>query len=91
MLTFKNPHNGYKETVQDINKLWATLFGAAYFAYRGAWPAAFITFVVSFITFSLHPVIYLAACLAIGLNATRILEKHFLKSGWTLVKTKGKK
>lgn len=88
MLTYKNPTNGHKETVAEISKLWALLFGPAYFAFRGAWRWAIITFIISYVTINVSIVIYLLACLIIGLCATKILENHFNTAGWKLVKGK---
>lgn len=88
MLTYKNPTNGYKETIEEISKLWATLFGPAYFAVRGVWSWAVIAFIISFITLAISPIVYLIACVIIGLNAPTILEKHYNKMGWKLMKAK---
>lgn len=69
MTRFRNPSNGYVETV-DNPGLWCFLFGGFYFAYKGAAAAAFLVGFTPFLSW-LWP-----------LFARRVITKSYLQRGW---------
>ena len=74
MSTFKNPTNGHTESVGPA-WLWALLFGAFYFAYKGMWTHAIIGLILAIPTFGVSWVLYAVA-------APSLLRKRYLHNGW---------
>jgi len=58
--------------------LWCFLFGALYFAYKGIWGHAVISFVVALCTFGISWVVY-------PFFAKGIIRKAYLQRGWVEV------
>lgn len=77
MSTFRHPLSGRTESVGPA-WLWALLFGAFYFAYKGIWTHAIIGFVLAFLTLGVSWIAY--AILAPG-----IVRKSYLQRGWVSV------
>ena len=73
-MTFKNPANGLVEKSRNAG-LWSFLFGIFYFAYKGAWMPAAISFVAAFLTGGV-------AWLVIPFFADGMLRKDYLRRGW---------
>jgi len=78
-MKFKNPSNGYVETLPKATWLWVLLFGAFYFAIKGIWSHAAIGLLLAFCTGGLSWLIY-------PFFASSILRKKYLRSGWIEVK-----
>jgi|ETNmetMinimDraft_2_1059921.scaffolds.fasta_scaffold51450_2 hypothetical protein len=76
---FKNPKNGYTESVPRLAWLWTFLFGVIYFAIKGVWRHAFVGFILALCTFGISWLIY-------PFFAHSILEKQYLRNGWKPVK-----
>jgi len=73
-MVFENTANGYRET-PSIPWLWTLLFGSFYFAFKGIWSHAFISFVLACVTVGLSWFIY-------PFFARGIVRTHYLKRGW---------
>jgi len=77
---FQNPKNGYVEKAYtSVSWLWLLLFGVFYFALKGIWGHAIISFVLAFLTGGISWLIY-------PFFTYRIVRKHFLRKGWIPVK-----
>lgn len=78
-MQFENPSNGY---VEEIDGAWfySLLFGAFYFAYKGALMAAILGFVAAMFTFGL-------SWLLMPIFADDILRKSYLQRGWKEITT----
>ena len=76
MTTFKNPTNGYTETVTGWSMLWTLLFGCFYFAYKGVWGHFFIGLVLGMLTLGLSWLVY-------PFFTPGILRKKYRQLGWT--------
>ena len=74
--SFKHPVNGYIKTVTIDVWIFAALFGAFYFAYKGVWSHALISLVLAILTGGISHLIY---CWF----ARGILKEHYLTKGWT--------
>ncbi len=72
---FKNPSNGYSEEVSGATWLWCLLFGAFYFAFKGIWTHAVVSFGAAFLTFGVSWLIY-------PFFAKSIVENSYRKKGW---------
>lgn len=73
-LKFENPVNGYVEE-SSLHWLWALLFGPIYFASKGIWTHAVISFLLAGITWGISWVIY-------PVFASNIVYEHFMRRGW---------
>jgi hypothetical protein len=73
-MTFANPTNGHQESVGPA-WLWALLFGAFYFAYKGLWTHAIIGLVLAIPTFGISWVVY-------AFLAPRLVRQRYLRAGW---------
>ena len=73
--TYKNPVNGYEETVDSsvFTKSW--LGGPLFFAARGAWSWFFISAVLALLTFGF-------SLFVVPFYSAKILESHYLRKGW---------
>jgi hypothetical protein len=76
-VTFRNPANGYTESV-NFAFLWALVFGVLYFAVKGVWRHAVISFVLAVCTLGLSWLIY-------PFFAKSMLRAHYLRLGWVEV------
>jgi hypothetical protein len=74
---FRNPMNGYEESV-GLSWLWCLLFGFLYFAVKGVWTHAVVSFALAFLTAGLSWFIY-------PFFAKGIVEKSYLQKGWVRV------
>lgn len=73
-MKFKNPSNGYIEEVSSMSWLWVLLFGTIYFAVKGVWTHALVSFVFAVITAGVSWLIY-------PFFTSGIMRKHYLKKG----------
>ena len=71
---FQNPANGYIERV-NLPFLWTLLFGPIYFAVRGVWTHAVVSFFLAMLTAGLSWLVY-------PFFAKGILETNYLRKGW---------
>jgi len=69
---FRNPANGYVETVR-LAFLWSLLFGVFYYAFKGLWFAAILS------------ILFLPSWLVLPFLARRMLTNHYLRMGWQQV------
>jgi hypothetical protein len=76
--TFKNPRTGDQVSIENA-ALWTFLFGPLYFAHRGIWSHAGISFVVAIVTSGIGWLVY-------PFFARGIIRKHLLAQSWTAVK-----
>ena len=74
---FRNPANGYEETL-NVPFLWALLFGFLYFAAKGVWTHAVVSFLLAFITCGFSWLIY-------PFFARKVVRANYLRKGWVLV------
>ena len=74
---FKNPANGYIES-SSVPFLWFLLFGSLYFAVKGVWGHAVVSFIVACCTFGLSWLIY-------PFFARGIVFKSYARRGWVQV------
>lgn len=73
-MAYENPANGYRE-MPTTPWLWTLLFGSFYFASKGIWFHAILSFVLAFGTLGLSWFVY-------PFFAHDIVRKHYLKRGW---------
>lgn len=73
-MKFKNPANGHVETAHSAG-LWTLLFGSLYFAVKGVWTHAFISFILALCTFGISWLIY-------PFYGTQIVRTSYLRRGW---------
>jgi peptidoglycan biosynthesis protein MviN/MurJ (putative lipid II flippase) len=71
---FQNRSNGYIEQV-SLPFLWTLLFGPLYFASRGVWTHAIVSFFLAFMTIGISWLFY-------PFFASQILETSYLRKGW---------
>ena len=79
MKKFKNKSNGDVEEISGLTWLWAFLFGPFYFAFKGIWRHAVISFFAAILTVSISVFIY-------PFFAKGIVRNHYLHNGWKAVK-----
>lgn len=76
MACFRNPQNGYTQSVSQAGAFFGCLaFGVLYFAYKGAWRHALISFAAACCTFGISWFIY-------PFFAYRCVEHSYLERGW---------
>lgn len=76
MATFRNPANGYTQSVNPLTSfVGCLLFGVLYFAYKGAWKHAFISLFAALITFGISWLIY-------PFFAFGCVKNSYLERGW---------
>jgi hypothetical protein len=76
MAKFKNPNNGYTQSVSQAGAFFGCLaFGVFYFAYKGAWRHALVSFGAAFCTLGISWLIY-------PFFAYRCVEHSYLERGW---------
>lgn len=79
MAKFKNPSNGYVQTVTQAGAFFGCLaFGVLYFAYKGAWRHVLISFGAACCTLGISWLIY-------PFFAYRCVEHSYLEKGWRRV------
>ena len=74
-MQLENPSNGYRETVSRFTWLWALIFGALYFAYKGIWRHFVIGLILGVCTAGISWLIY-------PFFAKGIVVKSYQKQGW---------
>ena len=79
MMQFENPSNGYRESISGLTWLWALIFGALYFAYKGIWRHFVIGLILGIFTFGISWLLY-------PFFAKGIVVNHYNKQGWIEVK-----
>jgi len=87
---FENPANGYREKATGgWTWLWALLFGPFYFLYKGAWPHAVVSFVLTIVIFSgttkyliVELVMWSAVAVVYAVAAYPIVRKTYRRAGW---------
>jgi len=74
-LRFKNPSNGYIEEISS--DVWAKVFflGFIYFAVKGVWTHAFVSFILAPMTLGISWLIY-------PFFTSAVMRKHYLRKGW---------
>lgn len=91
MRRFINPANGYEERVSGFAVLWAFLFGAFYFAWRGVWTHAVVYFGLVLVLISiLGPfaiLVLLPLWIVYALLAPGIVARDYLRRGWREVRS----
>jgi len=79
MASFKNPQNGYTQSVSEIGAfLGCLVFGVFYFAYKGVWKHALISSGAAVCTLGVSWFIY-------PFFAYRCVEHSYLERGWKRV------
>jgi hypothetical protein len=78
VLRFKNPANGYTESVDENVWLLVLLFGCFYFAAKGVWTHAVAGFIAAVTTCGISWLVY-------PLVAKDIMVKNYLRRGWIQV------
>lgn len=74
-MKFKNKSNGYTEEA-NLCWLWCLLFGSLYFAVRGVWTHMIVSFILAILTMGISWIFY-------PFFASEIIEKKYLRDGWT--------
>jgi hypothetical protein len=87
MARFRNPANGYKESVTALSILGAFLFGPIWFAVQGLWAHAIILVVGIMLLsgFFLFWPLLVVLWLLYALLAPVLLKRAFLRRGWERV------
>lgn len=76
MATFRNPQNGYTQSVGQLSAFaWCLLFGVLYFAYKGVWKHALISLVAAVCTCGISWLVYPFFAYSCVTNA-------YLERGW---------
>jgi len=75
-MRFKNPQNGYVEEVNTPPFLCCLLFGTLYFASKGIWTHAVVSFLLAIFTFGISWLIY-------PFFAKGIVRQSYLRKGWS--------
>jgi hypothetical protein len=78
MIIYENPANGYQAKFTKLSYLWSFLFGWMYFAFKGSFFWAFITFILSFLTIGLSWII-------VPFFTRPILDNIYGKKGWVKI------
>jgi|SRR6185369_8730749 len=71
---FRNPSNGYVESISRPF-LWCLLFGCCYLAYKGAWMAAVLAFILAVMTAGISWLLF-------PFFAHQLIIKSYLQRGW---------
>jgi hypothetical protein len=76
MQIFKNPTNNFKESFYPSNAVILTLLAAPlYFAIKGVWTHAVVSFVLAVFTACFSNVLY-------AFFVNQILRNYYLRKGW---------
>jgi len=76
MATFKNPANGYTQSVTKASAFWGCLlFGIFYFAYKGVWRHAAIGLLAALLTAGISWIVY-------PFFAYNCVRTSYLERGW---------
>ena len=92
---FKNPENGYMESIPALSGLWVLLFGPFFFAYKGVWTHAaimlclYLSFfpgvaLLAFLPF-LGFFVFIINFIVYPLKVKGILRRNYLRRGWVAV------
>ena len=79
MNKFKNKANGHTEQISGLTWLWALLFGSIYFAVKGVWKHAVVSFILALCTMGISLLIY-------PFFAKGMMRNYYLHNGWKAVK-----
>ena len=87
MARFRNPANGYTESVTPLSVVGAFLFGPIWYAVNGLWAHAAVQVLalVVFSGFFLFWPLIVVVWLAYALAAPWLLRRAFLRRGWQRV------
>ncbi len=78
-MRFRHPLNGHIESGGGLlTFIWCLLFGPLFFAVRGIWGHAVVSLVLAISTAGLSWLIY-------PFFAPLIIERHYLRAGWSKV------
>ncbi len=81
-MRFENSQNGYVENL-TVPWLWTLLFGFLYFAVKGIWTHAVVSFaLVLFIGGVTYGIGGVLIWIAYPFFAGRIVRTHYLRRGW---------
>lgn len=84
MASFRNPQNGYTQSVSQAGAFLGCLFfGVLYFAYKGVWKHVFISLGAAFCTLGISWLIY-------PFFAYRCVEHSYLERGWRPVSSRAR-
>ena len=76
MATFRNPANGYTQSVTKSSAFWGCLlFGIFYFAYKGVWRHAAIGLLAALLTAGISWIVY-------PFFAYNCVRTSYLERGW---------
>ncbi len=83
-MKFENPDNGFtEEATTAVSWLWALLWPPLYYAVKGVWTHAIVSFVLGWVlgayTFGLSGIV-IGIIYAIMNN--NIVRQHYLRKGW---------
>jgi hypothetical protein len=81
MMKFKHPANESEATIPATARLWALLFGPAYFAAKGLWVVAVVETVLCIATVTI-PQVLAFVWIAFALAVDTSLAKHYRRRGW---------
>lgn len=83
MATFRNPANGYTQSVTKASAFfWCLIFGVFYFAYKGVWRHAAIGLLAAFLTAGISWLIY-------PFFAFNCVRTSYLERGWRELGSRG--
>lgn len=86
--TYRNPSNGYAESVSGLSVLWAMLFGMFWWMVKGLWPHALIQFVLALALIgTMGPAGIMLVWIvqfAYAFAAPSALGKAYLRKGWRI-------
>ncbi len=87
MATYRNPQNGYTESVTPLSVLGAGVLGPIWFGLQGLWAHAVISVVliIAFSSFFLFWPLILVVWVLYAIAAPFILARSFLRRGWQRV------
>ena len=79
MATIKatNPVNDYKQEISELSWLWSLIFGAFFFAFKGAWKHFIIGIIAAIVTVGISWLIY-------PFFARQIIINSYLERGWSI-------
>lgn len=85
MSNFKNPSNGYRQSVGPQTIAWMLFLGPIYLLAKGAWAYAIITFMVMALIAFIPGVPLLAISIiwiAFAISSPLMMNDFYKRSGW---------
>ncbi|MCM8736012.1 hypothetical protein M5E06_17910 [Azospirillum sp. A1-3] len=85
MSMFRNPSNGYRQSVGPQTVAWMLFLGPIYLLAKGAWSYAAITLMVMALIAFVPGVPLLAICgiwIAFAMSSPLMMADHYKRSGW---------